>query len=208
MSVKTAFSRLSFKTLWPTISWTITAVSTQNSLCYFCFHTQSKKWLPSDGSSTNSKYPVWHFFIRHTKHQTVKTETKPKTAISKNQKTIPKSYFVNRTCHSVSKFLARRELVSSVMNNKLYLFHNVPVFTAAPNYTAWSEKRMYVNNYLPSVWFPRSNMTRILTVKLLTANLMPYALLRTKPQPTKTRPGQKVVSQNYYEASGQYCDSV
>jgi len=43
MSVKVAFSRPYFKKLSPTISWTITAVSTQSSLHNSSRHMQSEK---------------------------------------------------------------------------------------------------------------------------------------------------------------------
>jgi len=81
MSVKIAFFWLSFKTLRPTISWTITAVSTQSSLHYFWCHSHSKRWLPRTTIAARiQKSPVWQFFfILHTKHHMVKTETEPKT---------------------------------------------------------------------------------------------------------------------------------
>jgi len=44
--VEVDFSRLSFETLWPTISWTIKAVSARSSLHNFWRHMQSKRWLP------------------------------------------------------------------------------------------------------------------------------------------------------------------
>jgi len=61
-----------------------------------------------DGSSANSKSSVWQFsFILHTKHQKIKTKTKPKNAVIFKEKTRPenrgffkteaKLYFDNRT---------------------------------------------------------------------------------------------------------------
>jgi len=69
------------------------------------------------------------------------------------------------------------------MDARPHFFHNLPSFTPLPNYTAWWQRHMGVNNLPKVVMQPRPAGDR--TCDLLIASPMPYCCITMPPHDAK-----------------------